>query len=82
MSGWRLSELRSSGSILVANTNAHGQLIITAVSLAEGVDDGAFVNGPYNHDLYEETVHRIHAHLGGWNIIRCREAGSYFLIRA
>ena len=28
----------------------HGQLIMGAVPLAEGVDDGSFVNGPYDHD--------------------------------
>jgi hypothetical protein len=48
----------------------HGQLIITAVSLAEGVDDGSFVNGPYDHDLYDETVQCIHAHLRGLEYYR------------
>src|SRR5512132_39064 len=41
----------------------HGQLIMAAVPLAEGIDDGRFVNGPYDHDPYWGTVQRSHKHL-------------------
>jgi len=40
-----------------------GQLIMAAVPLAEGVDDGFFVNGMDDHDPYWETVQRTHTHL-------------------
>ena len=40
-----------------------GQLIMASVPLAEGVDDGLFVNGPYDHDPYWKTVQRTHTHL-------------------
>jgi hypothetical protein len=40
-----------------------GQLIIDAVPLADGVDDGVFVNGPYDHDPYWPIVQRTHANL-------------------
>jgi hypothetical protein len=40
-----------------------GQLIMASVPLAEGVDDGLFVNGPYDHDPYWETVQPTHTHL-------------------
>jgi len=42
-----------------------GQLIMAAVPLAEGIDDGRFVNGPYDHDPYWGTVQRSHKHLRG-----------------
>jgi hypothetical protein len=42
-----------------------GQLIIAAVSLADGVDDGVFVNGPDDHDPYWPIVQRTHANLRG-----------------
>jgi hypothetical protein len=40
-----------------------GQLIMAAVPLAEGVDDGLFINGMDDHDPYWETVQRTHTHL-------------------
>jgi hypothetical protein len=40
-----------------------GQLIMAAVPLAEGVDDGLFVNGPYDHDPCWPVVQRTHTHL-------------------
>jgi hypothetical protein len=40
-----------------------GQLIMAAVPLAEGVDDGLFVNSPYDHDPCWPTVQRTHTHL-------------------
>jgi hypothetical protein len=41
----------------------HGHLIMAAVPVAEGVDDGLFVNGPYNHDPCWPIVQRNHTHL-------------------
>ncbi|HEX9870447.1 MAG TPA: hypothetical protein VGC99_18015 [Candidatus Tectomicrobia bacterium] len=29
-----------------------GQLIMAAVPVADGIDDGRFVNGPHDHDPY------------------------------
>jgi hypothetical protein len=43
-----------------------GQLIITAVPVADGVDDGLFVNGPYDHDPYWAIVQRTQMHL--WSV--------------
>jgi hypothetical protein len=42
-----------------------GQLITAAVPVADGVDDGWFVNGPYDHHPYWETVQRAHMQLWG-----------------
>jgi hypothetical protein len=36
---------------------------MAAVPLAEGVDDGLFVNGPYDHDPCWPVVQRTHTHL-------------------
>ena len=38
----------------------HGQRIAAAVPLLDGVDDGDFINGPYDHYAYWETVRRTH----------------------
>src|SRR5207245_11009414 len=35
-----------------------GQLIEAAVPLHEGIDDGDFINGPFDHMAYWETVRR------------------------
>jgi hypothetical protein len=43
-----------------------GQLIMTAVSLVDGLNDGRFVNGPYDHDPYWDMVQRTHPHL--WDV--------------
>jgi hypothetical protein len=37
----------------------HGQIIVAAVPLHEGLDDGEFINGPYDHLPYWEVVRRI-----------------------
>jgi hypothetical protein len=42
-----------------------GQLIMAAVPVADGIDAGRFVNGPYDHDPYWETVQRTHIDLWG-----------------
>jgi hypothetical protein len=34
------------------------QLLVAAVPLHEGIDDGDFINGPYDHLPYWETVRR------------------------
>jgi hypothetical protein len=41
-----------------------GQLIMASVPLADGIDDGRFVNGPYNHEPYwpSNTVAAIGPH--------------------
>ena len=36
----------------------HTQPIVAAVSLSEGIDDSDFINGPYDHLPYWETVRR------------------------
>jgi hypothetical protein len=43
-----------------------GQLIMASVPLADGIDDGRFVNGPYDHEPYWATVQRSHVHL--WDV--------------
>jgi hypothetical protein len=43
-----------------------GHLIMAAVPVADGIDDGRFVNGLYDHDPYWETVQRTHVHL--WEV--------------
>jgi hypothetical protein len=43
-----------------------GYLIMAAVPLADGIDDGRFVNGPDDHDPYWTTVQRTHVHL--WEV--------------
>jgi hypothetical protein len=43
-----------------------GQRIMASVPLADGLDDGRFVNGPYDHGPYWETVQRTHVHL--WDV--------------
>jgi hypothetical protein len=42
-----------------------GQLIIAAVPLADGVDDGVFANGPDDHDPYWPIMQRTDANLRG-----------------
>ena len=37
---------------------SHGQLLVAAVPLRDGIDDGDFLNGPYDHLSYWETVRR------------------------
>ena len=37
-----------------------GQLILKAVPLQEGLDDGDFINGPEDHLSYWDTVRRTH----------------------
>jgi hypothetical protein len=39
---------------------------MASVPLADGLDDGRFVNGPYDHEPYWETVQRTHVHL--WDV--------------
>jgi hypothetical protein len=43
-----------------------GQLLMAAVPVADGIDDGQFVNGHYDHDPYWATVQRTHMHL--WDV--------------
>jgi hypothetical protein len=43
-----------------------GHLIMAAVPVADGIDDGLFVNGPYDHDPYWATVQRTHVQL--WDV--------------
>jgi hypothetical protein len=43
-----------------------GHLIMASVPIADGVDDGQFVNGPDDHDPYWATVQRTHRHL--WDV--------------
>jgi hypothetical protein len=43
-----------------------GHLIMAAVPVADGIDDGQFVNGPYDHDPYWATVQRTHVQL--WDV--------------
>ena len=35
-----------------------GQLIVASVPLHEGIDDGHYINGPYDHLPYWETIRR------------------------
>jgi hypothetical protein len=35
---------------------AQGELIMAAVPLTDGIDDGQLVNGPDDHDPYQATV--------------------------
>jgi len=43
-----------------------GQLIMAAVPVADGTDDGRFANGPYDHEPYWAIVPRTHVHL--WDV--------------
>jgi hypothetical protein len=43
-----------------------GQLIMAAVPLTDGIDDGQFVNEPDDHEPYWATVQRSHVHL--WDV--------------
>jgi hypothetical protein len=40
-------------------------LIKAAVPFVERIDDGRFVNGPYDHDPYWDMVRRTYPHLWG-----------------
>jgi hypothetical protein len=42
-----------------------GHLIMAAVPLVDGIDDGLFVNGSYDHDPYWPIVQGTHAYLQG-----------------
>jgi hypothetical protein len=43
----------------------HGHLIMAAVTVTDGVNDGVFVNGPDDHDPYWPIMQRTHANLRG-----------------
>jgi hypothetical protein len=46
----RVSHTKVRGTLAHVIWVDQGQLIIASVPLADGVDDGRFVNGPYDHD--------------------------------
>jgi hypothetical protein len=53
-----------------------GELIVAAVPLAEGVDDGRLVISSYDHDPYWPIVQRTHD-IARFRILTCAEGGCY-----